>query len=363
MMQKQLTYITSSPFWRQSSNGQWARAQSLIQFLAPRVQLKIIYLGQFTEADIKAIRASHLDFHVAATGAKTGTTTLLEKVRNLLNQAPPEVCLVETVRNAFVLDALPKQTLKILDSLDLISQRTEQLARLGLEYGHGLSEAEERDIFGRFDVVLCIQEEEYGKARHWLGAKRTILSPHPCHTNAVPPQAKVTRIGMVASNYHANVDGLNHFLFNVWPLIEDREIQLNVFGTVASGFRAIQFKRIHFHGFRPSLRDCYNNIDIVINPVRYGSGLKIKSIEAMAHGLPLVTTEEGASGLKGLDGKALVIARSDLEFAAAINRLTHDAPTRKTMAAEGLDYVATHLTPEACFQGLLERINAAPARS
>lgn len=361
MKRKHLTYITSSPCWRQSSNGQWARARALVEYLAPRVQLRIIYLGKLAPADIQAIRNTPLGFKVADTGAISSKTMLLEKIRHLLSQAPSEVCIVETLRNAYVLDAVPAHSFNMLDSLDLISQRTLQMASLGLEYGHALREDQERDVFDRFDVVVCIQPEEYNKVHSWLGDKRTILAPHPCPTNAVPLQARVTRMGMVASNYHANVDGLNHFLLNVWPLIDDRKTELHLFGDIVQGFRAIRFKRVHFHGFRPSLRDCYSKLDIVINPVRYGSGLKIKSIEAMAHGLPLVTTPQGASGLAALDGKALRIARCDTDFASALNHLANNLPTRQAMAARGLEYVTTHLTPDACFAGLLDRINAAPA--
>ena len=166
----------------------------------------------------------------------------------------------------------------------------------------------------------------------------------------------VTRIGMVASNFHPNVDGLNHFMQKVWPHLTTKDLQLHLYGNIAAGFRAIRFRNIHFHGIKPSLQGCYRQLDIVINPVRYGSGLKIKSVEALAHGLPLVTTREGARGLVHLDGKALAIADTDTDFAKAIDSLTNDRASRGAMASEGLAYVAQQLNPAACFAELTEQI-------
>ena len=48
------------------------------------------------------------------------------------------------------------------------------------------------------------------------------------------------------------------------------------------------------------------NIDIAINPIRFGSGLKIKNVEALAYGLPLLTTPIGAEGLEAASPLGLV---------------------------------------------------------
>ncbi|NRB47195.1 MAG: glycosyltransferase family 4 protein [Saprospiraceae bacterium] len=58
-----------------------------------------------------------------------------------------------------------------------------------------------------------------------------------------------------------------------------------------------------FHGYVPNLQSIFNDIDIMINPVQMGAGLKIKSVEAMANGLPLVTTTHSATGLMKAKGK------------------------------------------------------------
>jgi glycosyltransferase involved in cell wall biosynthesis len=61
--------------------------------------------------------------------------------------------------------------------------------------------------------------------------------------------------------------------------------------------------------------DAYDMADIVINPVQYGSGLNIKTIEALGYGMPVVSTTAGARGLELATGQqALLVAADDDDF-------------------------------------------------
>ena len=351
-----LAYITTSAFWR-PSNGQWARARALVGYLSSRIPLTVIYIGSLSAADRQSLETAASGFRVLATGVGPSTReAMTRQVRDLLAANPPTACLIESLGNAYLLDALPAGTLRIIDCQDLISRRTASMARLGLEPEIGIDEAGERAVIDRFDLVLCIQREEFAAIRAWNGHARPVLAPHPSECHAVTIRPRASTIGMVASNYHPNVDGLNHFIQRVWPRLTTPDLQLHLFGNIAAGFQGIRFRNIRFHGLQTSLEECYQQLDIVINPVRYGSGLKIKSVEALAHGLPLVTTREGAAGLAELDGSALVIADNDAAFAAAIDSLTGDGAKRATMAAAGLAHVTRYLNPETCFGELVKHI-------
>ena len=111
------------------------------------------------------------------------------------------------------------------------------------------------------------------------------------------------------------------------------------------------------HGIVPRLSDIYAQIDIAINPVYWGAGLKIKTVEAMANGLPLVTTAEGARGLRPLAGKAFLVAADRESFVAGLNELIADFNLRQNLAREGADFVAKFLKPESCFRDLLAAIH------
>lgn len=73
--------------------------------------------------------------------------------------------------------------------------------------------------------------------------------------------------------------------------------------------------------------------DVFVNPVRHGAGVNIKMVEAMAAGLPVVTTPVGARGLHWRDGEHLVVAEGVTGFRDAVAGLLDD-PTRRSVLAE-----------------------------
>ena len=58
--------------------------------------------------------------------------------------------------------------------------------------------------------------------------------------------------------------------------------------------------------------------DLIINPVQLGGGLKIKNVEALANGLPLITTPEGANGLEDGINNAFLLANTTEEWIESI---------------------------------------------
>ena len=66
----------------------------------------------------------------------------------------------------------------------------------------------------------------------------------------------------------------------------------------------------------------YRNIDVVVNPIEFGSGLKIKNVEAIAYGKPLITTPHGANGFVDTPHASVLVADSPEHWRAAIDRLS-----------------------------------------
>lgn len=87
------------------------------------------------------------------------------------------------------------------------------------------------------------------------------------------------------------------------------------------------------------------------------SRAKIKSVEAIANGLPLVSSPEGASGLEELDGKALLIAEDWNAFATILEELVSDYDRCIRLGKQGADFARTHLSRDACFAPLIERLS------
>jgi glycosyltransferase involved in cell wall biosynthesis len=79
--------------------------------------------------------------------------------------------------------------------------------------------------------------------------------------------------------------------------------------------------------------------DVFVNPVRHGAGVNIKMVEAMAAGLPVVTTPVGARGLHWRDGEHLVVAEGVTGFRDAVTGLLDDPARRSALAKAGRAFV------------------------
>ena len=72
---------------------------------------------------------------------------------------------------------------------------------------------------------------------------------------------------------------------------------------------------------------------MVVVPLRYGSGTRLKILEAFAHGIPVVSTPLGAEGLDVVDGVHLLLAESAPGSAAACSRLLDETKLRREIVA------------------------------
>lgn len=82
---------------------------------------------------------------------------------------------------------------------------------------------------------------------------------------------------------------------------------------------------------------------LVVLPIRLGGGMRVKLLEAMAAGKPIVTTRLAAAGLDLTDGAEVAFAETDEEFAAAILALIDDAGSRRRLGAEARRWAAANL--------------------
>ena len=98
---------------------------------------------------------------------------------------------------------------------------------------------------------------------------------------------------------------------------------------------------IRLLGHVENLAEFYNSVDVVINPVEFGTGLKIKSVEGLAFGKPLITTPEGVVGLGHFlasPTQAIVICHTPDQFVSELKQLALQRPrlTALTEAAQKL---------------------------
>jgi sugar transferase (PEP-CTERM/EpsH1 system associated) len=146
------------------------------------------------------------------------------------------------------------------------------------------------------------------------------------------------RIVFVASmDYHANVDAAVYFARDIWPLVYKRDAKLRftiVGRSPAPGVLALRnLPGIEVTGTVPDVRPYYREAVAVVVPLRVGGGTRLKILEAMAAGVPVVSTTLGAEGLDVDPGRDLLTADTPAAIAEAIASL-RDQPSQWRQLSE-----------------------------
>lgn len=355
---KRVYYISNVHFWYRA-NGGMERDLRLISYLSRHFKVKMVYLGSLTLMDAQAIADTYLDLEILdlGTGQEFGPDDWIKRFKEKKDQTcDADVYLFRTLDCAYMLDALPEGAKTFLDSMDLISERSKK----GSDQDNVLRKMtpeQEAKQFRRFDQVICVQEEESKLVGEWIGEENVITAKHPVNISRVDLERDRKRIGFIASKWAPNAYGLRDFIKNCWPTLRRRGATLDVYGNVVDVLKA-SVPAVTFHGYVDNLEECFARQGIFINPVQYGAGLKIKSIEAMANGLPLVTSREGASGIEHLDGTALLIAEDWAEFTDHLTALMEDEARCRELSENALRYLAENFNEEACFGELRRELAA-----
>jgi glycosyltransferase involved in cell wall biosynthesis len=351
--------ITDVDFWAGGA-GHRMRILHLLQFLVQHVKVTIAYAGPPPE-NLGLILAQLLkgtyEFILLGIAAAPQDN---ERLFTLFRGRRFESVIVEYIYNTFFLQFLDiHETLVILDAHDIISDRTDEFRKFNYQGSQfELSRELEFEVFDIYDYILVLCSPDCERINGTLATPKAILCSHPVPVRPHPIRDTVRNIAFAASEYQPNIDAIHFFVEECWPKLADiPDISLNIYGNICNKLNPPPANsRITLQGYIPDLTAIYNNADIIINPVRFGAGVKIKNIEALANGIPLVTTSHGSRGLEAAGENALLVADEAPAFSAALLRLIQDAGLRSSLASNACTYINEHFSVEKCYQPLLDLI-------
>ncbi|HSA99963.1 MAG TPA: glycosyltransferase [Anaerolineales bacterium] len=277
-------------------------------------------------------------------------------VRTLHNQFSFEVVMVEYIWQYPACGKLPDNVLKILDTHDLQYLRVQEFASRGLRFPLPITQKQEARIFALFNAIIAIQSQEADLIRSMVpGGKVLVVGTSAQPQTSIESDPVPERILYVGGDNPANADGLRRFLEHCWPVIADRYpgASLHVVGNVSRNFPGQKFERVEFLGHVPDVAMEYKQAEVAINPIWIGTGLKIKTVEALAHGKPLVTTGKGVEGMHPAAVKACTIAHSEAEFAEAVMQLLASEDLRRANSERARAFADDMLSLEAVYGDLL----------
>ena len=147
----------------------------------------------------------------------------------------------------------------------------------------------------------------------------------PRPTDPAPDGHTVVFFGLLS--YVPNVDGMLHFIQEIWPHIVEKNPKARckiIGGSPPPSLQALASDRIEVTGFVPDLRPHLAEAALVVVPLRLGGGTRLKIVEAMAMGKAIVSTSLGAEGIEAEQGRDLLIEDEPTAFADAVNALLAD---------------------------------------
>lgn len=210
----------------------------------------------------------------------------------------------------------------------------------------------EAEAMQRADAVVAISPIDAKVFRELAGVQALVI-PQRIELGSRRddvPSGDLLYVGNLG--WHPNVAGLDWFFEKIWPSLRARAPQLRLrvagsgLGKEDDGSPRVpaNWKRdgVEVLGFVPDLEPLYRSSALVVAPILGGSGVRIKLLEAMRAGLPLVTTAEAVDGTEAIPGTHLS-AHDDAEaFSEAVLRLHGDGAARVQLRDAAYDYLSEH---------------------
>ena len=279
------------------------------------------------------------------------------KLSGLLHDFRPDHVYCQLIRMAEYLRAHAGQWPMTLDYMDVLSagmaRRATQAPRwqrpvVALEARRLL--AYEAAAFDWFRHHTIISDQDRQLIRHPRRAEiDVVLNGIDTDYFAAQPAAAKEYDVLFCGNmsYHPNVDAACFLAEEIMPLVRARHpaARLLVAGTTpVPRVLALASAQVVVSGWVPDIRAAYASARVFVAPMRVGTGLQNKLLEAMAMGLPCVTTPLAHNALGGADGQELRVADTGAALAQAISGLLGNPTEAAALAGRGQAFVKAHYT-------------------
>jgi glycosyltransferase involved in cell wall biosynthesis len=203
----------------------------------------------------------------------------------------------------------------------------------------------EKRMLTKFDYILAISSTEKRRLERIFRVKQIAVQPVILPVKPVEKTESETNYILFVGTlgWPPNQDAVEWFIKKVMPSIEKTtpEIEFHVVGYCPPYFKADlpDIKNLFLHGYQVNLKPLLSKADVFVLPFRIGGGLRIKSLTAMASGIPIVSTKLGIDGLGVKHNRECLIANEPEEFGKAVIRLFRSEFLRKRLSKAALSYM------------------------
>lgn len=325
----------------------------------------------------------------------------------------PTTIVFEYISMAYLLDALSSEQRSsitcVVDTHDVLHRRAEQFFAHGFPHWLEITKQEEAEVLNQFDGIIAIQSAEAQTFRSMVDDTVAVFTAgHAVErdgselstTEETSVPEKVT-VGYIGSKNFSNWQAIREFLSCAWPTVMHKNAdacELAIAGGICDWFdsdedgsvllaqklnesselvtaspstenpgctesqtavdQRVQVENARLLGHVQSVEDFYDAIDLVINPVQFGTGLKIKNAESLRYGKLLITTTNGFVGMPECTRLACKVVENVNEMGLAINSICNNLNQIRPMQNLALQLAQTEFSDSQAYSELWSYLNS-----
>lgn len=147
------------------------------------------------------------------------------------------------------------------------------------------------------------------------------------------------------------------FVDNVMPLLEDMDIRFVVLGSnPPAELKKYESKRVYITGFVDSITPFFENSVCLVAPLVLGAGIKVKILEALSSGIPVLTNDIGIEGIAAEHGKEYIHCNTPLDYERAIREVFSDATVGDELVKNAKRFIEKNYSIEKSLADYKERL-------
>jgi glycosyltransferase involved in cell wall biosynthesis len=295
---------------------------------------------------------------------------MAKELSRILQEQTFDVVQIEQIHlivYASIIRACHSRPLLVCDWHNIESELMERYGRYTRNWAHKLYAGRtahliknvERRLLTEVDAHIVVSERDESKLRTLVPEARVHVVENGVDiaryadregiaAPAVLRPGQQTRRDIVfvgSMDYYANIDGATYFCAEIWPRINAlaAELRFIVVGSrpVAEVRGLAQAPGVIVTGTVDDVRPYYRGALAAIAPLRIGGGTRLKILEAMAAGIPVVSTSVGAEGLAVNPGVNILLADTPEEMSRALMELYHSPEMWRRLSEAGRELVRT----------------------
>ncbi|HMT28702.1 MAG TPA: glycosyltransferase [Bacteroidia bacterium] len=278
------------------------------------------------------------------------SSAIRKKIENLIEQINPDLIYCQLIRTAYYVKNLQKWPL-LIDYQDAFSKGTFQRMQKAHWIYKSLFKREfnlvnefEKKSYDWFDGHIIISDQDK-MALNVEAGKEVFVIPNGIDTDYFQPaqgneEFDITFVGNM--NYPPNVDSAVFLVKEIMPVVWSKfpEAKVQIGGANPhKKVRNLAARNVVITGWVDDIRECYKNTKVFIAPMRIGTGLQNKLLEAMAMKIACITTPLSFEPLNAEKGQHILVGDTARDLAGHLMSLLSGTDLRTKLASNGYNFI------------------------